>query len=494
MSQTANMSDILDVLVVGAGFGGICAGIKLREAGIDNFGIYDKAAGIGGTWWHNTYPGAACDIESHLYCYSFEPNPDWSRKYSPQPEIQAYIEHCANKYGIRDQIHLQREIRQHALVDGLWRTTFADGQVQWSRHIIFATGGLHVPAFPDIPGTSDFQGTSMHSAEWDHTVDFSKSRVAVIGSAASAIQLVPELAKVAAHVDVYQRTPNYIAARNDFAYPGWMKKLFANVPGLTWLYRQCLFYKGDLGIYPIVKTSKETRRRTAMQNMVKSHIRSSVDDTEMAEQLIPDYPMGCKRILIADNFYSSLNRDNVALVTEGIQAITAEGVNTNDNRHHPADIIVYATGFDMEKHLVAIEVIGADGKTLEERWDEGRPDVYKGGFIPGLPNFYMTTGPNTGTGTTSVVGMIEAQMKLIMQAIDLTGNNQLIEPTTSACSAYVDDIRNALRGTVWGAGACKSWYVNDKGENDTLYPYSASTFRRDHETLQLDDFSLYARS
>ena len=205
----------LQVLIVGAGFGGVGAAIKLREHGIEDFKVYDKATGIGGTWWHNTYPGAACDIASHLYCYSFEPNPNWSRKFSPQAEIQAYIEHCANKYGVIDRIELEREITELVFEDGLWAAHFTDGQVQRARHVIFATGGLHMPAFPEIPGRGDFTGPSMHSAEWDHAVDFSGQRVAVIGSAASAIQLIPEVAKVAGQVDVYQRTPNYIAARND---------------------------------------------------------------------------------------------------------------------------------------------------------------------------------------------------------------------------------------------------------------------------------------
>ncbi|QFU75293.1 NAD(P)/FAD-dependent oxidoreductase [Halioglobus maricola] len=494
MSQADSPLQILDVLIVGAGFGGICAGIKLRQAGIENFKIFDKAAGIGGTWWHNTYPGAACDIQSHLYCYSFEPNPNWSRKFSPQKEIQAYIERCAEKYAIMGNIHLEREIQQHAFVDGLWRTTFTDGEIEWSRHVIFATGGLHVPSFPDIAGRDTFNGPTMHSAEWNHSVDFADKKVAVIGSAASAIQLVPELAKISAKVNVYQRTPNYIAPRNDIEYPEWVKKLFSALPLTNWLYRKIIFLRGDYLLFPVVKTKRESRWRNLLEGKIKTHIRTSVNDQELSERMVPDYPMGCKRILIADNFYNAINRDNVTLITDGIDRIEADGIVTANGEKQAVDIIVYATGFDMEKHLVAVEVIDTAGKSLAERWQSGRPSAYKGGFVPGLPNFYMTTGPNTGFGTTSVVGVIEAQLQLILEAIELTGQDQLIEPSESACQKYVDDIRSALDETVWGGGSCSSWYVNEQGENDTLYPYSASTFMKDHRRLAIGDFRVYPRS
>jgi cation diffusion facilitator CzcD-associated flavoprotein CzcO len=481
---------VLDVLILGAGFGGICAAIKLREKGIDNIRILEKAAGIGGTWWHNTYPGAACDIASHLYCYSFEPNPNWSRKFSPQPEIQAYIERCADKYDVRRHVQLNTEVQSFNFDEarGLWLAHLADDQTLAAHHVIFATGGLHLPAFPDIPGMQDFQGPAMHSAQWDHSVEFSNKRVAVIGSAASAIQLIPEVAKVAAHVDVYQRTPNYIAPRKDREFREWEKTLFARLPWIGQLYRRFLFLRGELLLFPIVKTKGRSRVRDWAERMVRRNIRSSVTDPNMQQAMIPDYPMGCKRMLIADNFYEAMNRPNVELITDGIERIASDGVLTAGDNKHPADIIVYATGFDMETYMRKTEVSGLGGVKLSELWAD-MPRAYKGAFVPGMPNFYLTTGPNTGVGTTSVVYMIEAQLQLILQAIEAAGSDKLIEVTEQANERYNNEIHEALQDTVW-AGDCLSWYKRPDGEITTLYPYDARTYQRDHQNLPVEDFTI----
>ena len=292
IEPTDGKQPVLDVLILGAGFGGICAAIKLREKGIDNIRILEKAAGIGGTWWHNTYPGAACDIASHLYCYSFEPNPNWSRKYSPQPEIQAYIEHCVDKYGVRNHIRLNSAVREFRWdeVRGLWQAQLADGKIQAARHVIFASGGLHLPAFPTIPGMDRFAGPTMHSAEWDHSVDFNNRKVAVIGSAASAIQLIPELAKVAASVDVFQRTPNYIAPRNDRTFSEKEKARFARWPWLNRLYRKMIFLRGEWILFPVVKSRQPSRWRNRLEALVKAHIRGSVADPATREDLLRVHP------------------------------------------------------------------------------------------------------------------------------------------------------------------------------------------------------------
>mgnify|MGYP001815372118 FL=1 len=483
-------SEVLDVIILGAGFGGIAAAIKLRERGVENIRVLEKAAGIGGTWWYNTYPGAACDIQSHLYCYSFEPNPDWSRKFSPQPEIRAYIEHCADKYDVRRHIQLETEVTAFRFDDqrGIWQAQLADGNILVARHVIFATGGLHLPAYPDIPGCNQFEGPSMHTAEWDHSVDFAGKRVAVIGSAASAIQLIPEVAKVAAHVDVYQRTPNYIAPRNDRDYTEKEKARFARWPWLNKLYRRMIFLRGEFIIFPIVKTKGKSSWRTRAEQMVRRHIRASVSDPKMREAMIPSFPLGCKRILIADNFYDAMNRPNVDLVTTGIDRVESHAVITADGDQHPADILIYATGFDLENYMRKTEVIGPGGLVLSELWAD-KPQAYKGGFIPGMPNFYMTTGPNTGVGTTSVVFMIEAQLQLICQAIEAAGTDQLIEVTSQASDRYNREIREALQETVW-AGDCQSWYKRPDGEITTLYPYDARTYLRDHQQLVREDFTL----
>lgn len=488
--DTDSVHDVQDVIILGAGFGGICAAIKLRERGIDNIRIYEKAAGIGGTWWHNTYPGAACDIASHLYCYSFEPNPNWSRKFSPQPEIQAYIEHCAEKYDVRRHIRLNTAVEEFRFDEsrGLWHARLADGSQAAAHHVIFASGGLHLPAYPDIEGMDSFAGPSMHSATWDHDVVFDGKRVAVIGSAASAIQIIPELAKVVAHLDVYQRTANYIAPRHDRDFTAREKARFARYPWLMKLYRRMLFLRGEYLLFPVVKTRGPSRWRQRLEHFVRRHIRQSVQDPVMREAMIPHYPMGCKRILIADNFYPAMNRPNVSLVTQAIARIEADAVVTADGRRHPADIIVYATGFDLENYMRKTEVIGPGGVKLSELWAD-IPTAYKGAFIPGMPNFYMTTGPNTGVGTTSVVYMIEAQLKLILQAIDKAGMGRLIQVREEASTRYNREIRRALQGTVW-AGDCQSWYKRPDGEISTLYPYNARAFLKDHERLEQGDFEI----
>lgn len=494
MSATSQQQaeEVLDVLIIGAGFGGIAAAIRLRERGMDNIRIYEKAAGAGGTWWYNTYPGAACDIASHLYCYSFEPNPNWSRKYSPQAEIQAYIQHCADKYGVTPHIQFNTAVRalRFDATRKLWQAEFGDGTSTLAHHVIVATGGLHVPAYPRIPGMDDFRGPAMHSADWDHSVDFEGKQVAVIGSAASAVQLIPELAKVASRLDVYQRTPNYIAPRNDREFSEREKRLFARWPWLNRLYRKYIFLKGEWLLFPIVKTKDRSRWRERAEELVKSHIRGSVSDPKKREAMIPDYPMGCKRILIADNFYEAMSRSNVELVTESIERISNDAVITADGIAHEADIIVYATGFDTENYHRQIEISGPGGVSLNALWAD-IPRAYKGGFVAGLPNFYLTTGPNTGVGTTSVVYMIEAQLNLILQAIELAGRDKLIEVKASALQRYNDDIRAALQETVW-AGDCHSWYKREDGENPTLYPYNARSYLRDHTTLVREDFKLSA--
>lgn len=488
--STQDKSQVLDVMIIGAGFGGVCAAIRLQQEGIHNIRVFEKAAGIGGTWWYNTYPGAACDIPSHLYCYSFEPNPNWSRKYSPQAEIRDYIEHCASKYGIRKHIQLNSTVQALRFDEQrkLWLAEFEAGDTVAAHHVILATGGLHIPAYPELPGMSDFKGPSMHSARWDHSVDFNGKKVAVIGSAASAIQLIPELARSAAQLDVYQRTPNYVLPRNDREFSPQEKARFARWPWWNKLYRKFIFLRGELLVFPIVKTKERTRWRARVQGWARQHIRSSVDDPGKREAMVPQFPLGCKRMLIADNFYEAMNRSNVELVTAGIDRIEPDAIITADGNRRPADIIVYATGFDLENYYRQTEVTGPGGVKLSELWAD-IPRAYKGGFVPGLPNFYLTTGPNTGVGSTSVVYMIEAQLNLILQAIRTAGKERIIQVKETAHQRYNTEIREALQHTVW-AGDCMSWYKREDGEIASLYPYNARTFLKDHQHLELADFTL----
>ena len=331
----------------------------------------------------------------------------------------------------------------------------------------------------------------MHSATWDHSVKFDGKRVAVIGSAASAIQLIPEVAKLAAQVDIYQRTPNYIAPRGDREFTDKEKARFARWPLWHWLYRQSIFLRGEWLLFPVIKNKGRSRWRDRVQAYVKQHIRSSIKDVRTRKLMTPDYPLGCKRILISDNFYQTLNRDNVRVIPEGIQRIDGHSLITSDGQSHAADIIVFATGFDVEQQMYATEMVGVDGISLTQRWAD-KPTAYKGAFVPGFPNLYLMSGPNTGVGTTSVIYIIEAQINLILQAMDASGEDQLIEVRQAANEAYNQRVRDAVQATVW-AGDCKSWYKREDGEIVTLYPRNARTFRREHKHLQLADFNLRPR-
>ena len=468
-----DVSGDLEVLIIGAGFSGICAGIKLREAGITNFRIYDKADGIGGTWHLNTYPGAACDIQSHFYSYSFEPNPNWSRLYAPQPEIRAYIEHCSEKYGVSKHIRLERTIASiiYDDADGVWLTTFEDGEVVRSRFVINGSGGLHEPSYAPFKGDDRYQGVKMHTARWDHSFDFAGKRIAVIGSAASAIQAVPQLARVAAKVSLYQRTPNYIAPRLDFSYTDEQIEAYRADPTLIKTDRDDMYWDRENRLYPIVKN--EAIRRAAAED-IKSFMRGQVTKTEYHDALMPDYELGCKRILISDDFLPSLNRDNVALITSSIAEMTEAGIITEDGVLEEFDAIIYATGFDVQGHQFSMDIRGEDGLRLSEWWENGS-EAYRATMVPHFPNYFLVTGPNAGVGTTSIVHLIEQSVGWIVQAMQKAGSDLSVTVSNEVTRTYNEALQKELSQTVWASG-CKSWYLTDDGRIETLFPGNAQDF------------------
>lgn len=488
LSHAARSGDApLDVLVIGAGFSGVCAAIQLAQSGINNFQVYDKCEGIGGTWWLNTYPGAACDIPSHFYCYSFEMNPEWSRLYAPQPEIQKYIEHCAVKYGVRDRINLGREISSLKFDDerALWVTRFSDGATVTSRYVINGAGGLHQPKIPDFEGRDAFAGTQMHTARWNHDFDATGKRIAVVGSAASAIQTVPQLAKTAERVTLYQRTPNYIAPREDFAYTEEDKDGFRADSTKMDEVRNEMFVDRDTRLYPIVVNP--AIREIAAKD-VKTFIRSQVTDPALQEKLMPDYEIGCKRILISDDFLPTLNRKNVHVETSGIDQITASGIIAKDGSETDVDAIIYATGFDLEALKFGFELVGSNGVSLAEIWKD-QADAYKAVMIPHMPNYFMVTGPNAGVGTTSVVYLIEQSVNWIVDMIKLGARDKLVAVKPEACTRFSDDIQIQLGGTVWASG-CDSWYIGSNGRNETLFPGNAQDFADQMTRVEVEDFTL----
>lgn len=481
----------LDVLVIGAGFSGICAGIKLLESGKTNFRIFEKSPGIGGTWWENTYPGAACDVPSHFYCFSFHPNPNWSRVYSPQAEIKAYLEDCVQTFGLVPFIEHGATVvgLQLDCANGHWVVSCADGRQVRALHVINGSGTLHLPSMPDIKGRDSFAGVSMHTARWNHSIELAGKRVAVVGSAASAIQIVPEIAKRAEVVTVFQRTPNYVVPRNDRHYSSRERQRFARRPVFASIYRWMIMMRMEFVLFQIVKRDSWIGRWAAKRAI--RHMRGSVRDRSMHDKLTPDYAIGCKRILVSDNFFDALNRDNVELLTDAIDAIEPAGIRTKDGRSHAADIIVYATGFDIDRHIRSIAVVGEDGLSLDGQWENGA-EAYNGSCVAGFPNYYMVTGPNTGVGTTSVVHMIEQEVRYILKLIELAGSSRLLSVRLSAQRAYNAEIDAALKKTVWLSG-CSSWYLDADGRLTTLYPGNGRAFERRLRHVRIADFDVRLR-
>ncbi len=488
MQAAAVHNATLDVLVIGAGFAGLCMGKRLRDAGIEDFLIVDKAPQVGGTWYWNSYPGAACDVMSHFYCFSFAPNPEWSRRYSPWNEIQAYAERCAERFGLGPHLQLEREVTEARFDEaaGLWRVHFADGMIMAARHLVDGTGGLHLPLIPDFPGKDRFQGPGWHSSLWRHDVDLVGKRVAVIGAAASAIQIVPQIARQAARVVLFQRTPNYVVPRDDSAYPGWLKAGFRHVPGLLRLYRLFLFLRYEWLVYPIVGSRRAGWQRRLFRRIARRYLERSITDPQLREKLWPDYPIGCKRILISDDFYAALNRDNVQLETAGVHGITPAGIRTTDGHEHEVDVIVYATGFDTQDYFRGKHVTGQGGLPLSQAWADA-PTAYEGIMVAGFPNYYLVTGPNSGVGSTSVIFMIEQAARFIVECIRTAGRARLIAPTAAAMQAYDEEVQAALQDTVWATG-CRSWYKREDGRITALYPWNGMTWRRRHRRLRLADF------
>lgn len=485
---------MLDVLVIGAGFAGICAAIKLKEAGLTRFKVAEKAQAIGGTWQSNIYPGAACDVPSHFYCYSFFPNPNWSRKFAPQKEILSYIESAVEHFGVGEYIQLGTKVRALHFdeIAGTWTAEIDGGERLRARYVINGMGGLHRPSVPNFKGKGSFKGQSMHSAQWDERVDFAGKTVAVIGSAASAIQIIPELQKTAGQVDIYQRTPNYIAPRYDRAFTAEEKARFARWPWLARFYRWLIYKRLELLVYPLTKQNSPFSAKASKG--IKDWINTAVKDEALRARLIPDYRIGCKRILLSDKFYETLNKGNVRVITDPIRAITPDGIETDGQAGagsptlNRADVIVYATGFDLEGHMRSIKVTGRGGVTLEGLGDAAEA-AFKGTAHPDFPNYYLITGPNTGVGTSSVVYMIELQLGYILKLLAAGGRGKLLRLRGEVMRAYNARIQDELSRSVWVSG-CKSWYQREDGKIVTLYPGNAKQFAKEHARLDLKNYEV----
>ena len=485
--MTGPAREQLAVLIVGAGFSGLAMAIRCRQAGIGPLQVIEKGDGIGGTWHDNTYPGAACDIPSHLYSLSFAPKPDWTRMYAPQPEILAYLRETAERYGLMPLIRLGTTFTGATWDEAraLWRVETDRGPIE-ARAIVSGMGGLHHPAYPDIPGRDAFAGPAFHTATWDHAVDLAGKRVGIIGTGASAIQVVPELAKVAAHLTLFQRTPPWIMPRHDHAIPARSRARYRRLPLVRRLERARLFWLHEVrALLGFTKVSKLTAQA---EGLARRHLAKAVRDEALRAKLTPPYRLGCKRVLISDDFYPALQRANVSLETDGIARITATGITTETGHSHALDVIVYATGFDVTASFARMDLVGRDGLRLTEAWADGM-GAYQGITVAGFPNYFMLLGPNTGLGHNSVVSMIEIQVQHVLDCLKaLKTGDRSIEVRPEAQGRFLDRIRRRLADSIWQVGGCRSWYLDANGRNTSLWPDSVMAYRRSARRARMADY------
>jgi cation diffusion facilitator CzcD-associated flavoprotein CzcO len=476
------------IVIVGTGFSGIAMGVLLKRAGIDSFTILEKADDIGGTWRENTYPGAACDVPSHLYCFSFEPKPDWSRSFSPQQEIHAYLRHCVDKYALRPHIrfHSTVEGAEFDEATGTWTVRIAGREPMRARTLVLGNGALHVPSLPDIPGLDEFRGTLFHSAAWNHDVDLEGKRVAVVGTGASAIQFVPEIAPTSGSVHVFQRTPPWIMPKPDHRMRRWQQALFRLARPLHWLHRAWIYWTLELRAIGFVVNPK---LMTLLQRLARKFIADSVADPTLRAKVTPDYTMGCKRILLSNDWYPALQRENVELVTDGIERITATGVRTRDGVERPVDAIVCGTGFMVGDYLTRLAIVGRGGRTLRQAMD-AREGNFLGITVHGFPNLFLLMGPNTGLGHNSMIFMIEAQARYALQAIETLRRRKLrfLDVRASVQRGFTARLQEKMQRSVWSSG-CRSWYAAD-GYNATTWPYFTFQYWWRTRRLALADYEV----
>ncbi len=468
----------VDHLVVGAGFAGLGMAIKLAEAGQDDFLVIERDSGIGGTWRANSYPGAACDVPSALYSFSFAPNPGWSMSFSPQAEIEAYLTKVAEESGTLDRFFFDTELTAARWDESgqRWHVSTSRGDVV-AKTLISGSGGLSEPKLPDIEGIETFAGDVFHSARWDHDVDLTGKRVAIIGTGASSIQIVPTIAPDVAHLDVYQRTAPYVIPRSDRHYTRVERLLFKRAPIVQRVYRAGTYLAREAYVPGFVWNPKlaTPAKKAALMNIAKA-----IKDPALRAKLTPHYDIGCKRILLSNTYYPALASDHVDLVTDPIAKVTGDAIVTADGVERPIDVLIIATGFHITDQPIADRLHGREGRTLAEVWSESGMASYKGTTTRGFPNLFQLVGANTGLGHSSMVFMIEAQIAYVLDALETmkTHAYAAVEPRQCPQDDWNADLQRRMKRTVWSSGGCSSWYLDGHGKNTTLWPRSTFTFRR----------------
>ncbi|GAA4941246.1 NAD(P)/FAD-dependent oxidoreductase [Streptomonospora halophila] len=459
------------VAVIGTGFAGIGMAVRLKQAGLDDIVLLERAGDVGGTWRDNDYPGAACDVPSHLYSFSFAPNPDWSRSFSPQPEIWDYLRRVAKDYDVVRHIRFGHDVEEARWEPGhgRWRVRTSGGTVT-AQFLVSGCGPLADPAYPAIPGLDTFRGSVFHSATWDHGRDLAGRRVAVVGTGASAIQFIPEIQPAVSGMRVFQRTPPWVIPRHDRDITAVERRLYNAVPLLQRLARTCIYWGRETYVLGF---AKNLRLLGIVEKLALANLRRGVTDPDLRRKLVPDYTIGCKRILMSNDYYPALDAPNVDVVTEPIAAIEPDAVVTRDGARHEVDTLIFGTGFQVTDSPISHRIRDAEGVLLADRWRRGTDmQAHRGTTVAGYPNLFVLAGPNTGLGHTSQLFMLEAQIGYTMAALRYAHDHgvERLEPRADAQEAYTRWVQDKMRGTVWVAGGCDSWYLNDQGRNTTLWP------------------------
>jgi len=475
-------------LVVGAGLSGICAAVKLREAGIDDFVVIDRADEVGGTWRDNTYPGCSCDVPSALYSFSFEPKPDWTRFYAGQEEIRQYAHTVVDRHGVAPHLRLGVDMREASWDEGAqrWHVTTSAGDYE-ARVLIAATGPWHEPVVPELPGLDGFEGVTFHSSRWDHTHDLRGKRVAVVGSGASAVQFVPEIQREVEQLHLFQRTPHWVLPKPDRPLTKVETSLFTRVPSIQRAFRSTLYYVSEL-------FGRGLRRRRAMkrlQRIGERLLETQVSDPELRAKLTPRYTLGCKRMLFSNVYFPALQKPNVEVVPAAVTEVRPNSVIGADGVEREVDTLIFGTGFRLLDMPIAQLLRGADGRTMADLWD-GSPRGYLGTTVAGFPNAFVLLGPNLGNGHSSATVIMEDQLRYVVDAIrvmerDGIGSVDVREDVQREFNEQVDE---RLAKSVWNAGGCASYYLDGNGRNSFMYPWSTIHFRRRTRSFDLADYTV----
>jgi cation diffusion facilitator CzcD-associated flavoprotein CzcO len=464
------------IAIIGSGFGGIGMAIRLKQEGIEDFVIFERAADVGGVWRDNTYPGCACDVQSHLYSLSFAPNPDWTRSFSPQSEIWDYLRRCARDFDLLPHIRFEHTVGEVIWQDDTRRWQIETSQGTWlARVLVSAAGSFDKPKLPKLNGLEKFQGKLFHSSRWDHGFDLRGRRVAVIGTGASAIQFIPEIQAKVDKLYVFQRTAPWIVPRHDRPLAPVERQIFRRFPPAQKMMRAGIYgFRELLGF-----AFRHPWAMRLLQPIARRHLRRSIADPVLRAKLTPNYLMGCKRVLISNDYFPALSQPNVELVTDGIREVREHSIIDSDGVEYAIDAIILGTGFHVSDFPFSSKICGRDGRTLSEIW-QGSPKALAGTMVAGFPNLFLLPGPNTGLGHSSVIFMLEAQIEHALSAFHYLRDHNLvsIDARPEAQADYVANVDKMMRGTVWTSGGCQSWYLDVTGRNSTLWPADSWGFWR----------------